>query len=95
MDITRTIAALKKEPGFADNVGMILIHNGVVRAWSRRDRSSVSHVDVAANEKKLAALCLNNYPVDTRLFCVFITQGSELFFVYRNIHMAHTAAVFS
>ena len=57
MDITRTIAALKKEPGFAENVGMVLIHHGVVRAWSRKDRSSVSHVDVAANEKKLAALC--------------------------------------
>jgi len=56
MDITKTIAALKKEPCFADNVGMVLIHNGVVRAWSRKDRSSVSHVDVAANPKKLTAL---------------------------------------
>jgi molybdopterin synthase catalytic subunit len=56
MDISRTIAALKKEPGFADNVGMVLIHNGVVRAWSRKDRSSVSCVDVAVNEAKLADL---------------------------------------
>jgi molybdopterin synthase catalytic subunit len=56
MDITKTIAALKKEPGFADNVGMVLVHNGVVRAWSRKDRSRVSHVDVAISDEKLKAL---------------------------------------
>ncbi len=56
MDISRTIAALKQEPGFSDQVGMILIHNGVVRAWSRKDRSRVSSVDVAVNQEKLAAL---------------------------------------
>jgi molybdopterin synthase catalytic subunit len=56
MDITKTIAELKQEPGFADNVGMVLVHNGVVRSWSRKDRSSVSHVDVSVNEQKLKSL---------------------------------------
>ena len=43
MDITRTIADMKKEPEFADHVGMILTHNGVVRGWSRKDRSAVAY----------------------------------------------------
>lgn len=56
MDISRTISELKQEPGFADHVGMILIHNGVVRSWSRKDRSKVSYVDVTVNDKKLESL---------------------------------------
>ena len=35
MDISKTIAALKKEPGFLEKVGMVLVHNGVARATSR------------------------------------------------------------
>ena len=31
MDISRVIEAMKKEPGFSKNVGMVLVHNGVVR----------------------------------------------------------------
>lgn len=50
MDITATIAALKREPGFAEHVGMVLVHNGVVRAWSRGDRAPVSGVQVSVNE---------------------------------------------
>ncbi|MCP4713615.1 MAG: molybdenum cofactor biosynthesis protein [Deltaproteobacteria bacterium] len=46
MDITKTIAELKQESGFADNVGMVLAHNGVVRGWSRKDKSTVEYVDV-------------------------------------------------
>ena len=55
MDISKTIAELKKRPDFNDNVGMILIHNGVVRNWSREDHASVSgletEVDHALIEK--------------------------------------------
>lgn len=46
MDISKTIAELKKEPGFTENVGMILTHNGVVRGWSRQDHADVTAVDV-------------------------------------------------
>ncbi|HFQ89725.1 MAG TPA: molybdenum cofactor biosynthesis protein, partial [Desulfobulbus sp.] len=41
MDISKTIAELKERADFTDNVGMILIHNGTVRNWSRADRRRV------------------------------------------------------
>ncbi len=31
MDISKTIATMKQDPEFAENVGMVLIHNGTVR----------------------------------------------------------------
>ena len=87
MDITKTIAALKKEPGFTDNVGMVLIHNGVVRAWSRKDRSSVSYVDVAVNEEKLNAL-RDEYSKKTGIYRIIIEAqtgklhlGDDLLFI--------------
>jgi len=45
LDISKRIAEMKQQPGFQDNVGMILIHNGTVRGWSRQD-----------NKKKVVAL---------------------------------------
>jgi molybdopterin synthase catalytic subunit len=56
MDITKEIARMKEDPDFAQNVGMVLVHNGVVRAWSRADRSQVSRMDVRADLKKIEAL---------------------------------------
>lgn len=56
MDISSTIAEMKKEPGFSENVGMVLIHNGVVRGWSRSDRSSVSRVEVAVDHQRIEEL---------------------------------------
>ena len=53
MDFTRTIAEMKKEPGFADNVGMVLVHNGVVRGWSRKDGSNTKFVDVFPDNEKI------------------------------------------
>ena len=53
MDITKTINEMKKEPGFADNVGMVLVHNGVVRGWSRKDRSNVEYIDVSPDNEKI------------------------------------------
>ena len=44
MNISETIAEMKKNPEFAKNVGMILVHNGVVRAWSRKDRQPVEYL---------------------------------------------------
>ena len=46
MDISKTIQELKQKPGFKDNVGMILTHNGVVRNWSRGDRQTVKELQV-------------------------------------------------
>ncbi|MBG0791266.1 MAG: molybdenum cofactor biosynthesis protein MoaE [Desulfovibrionaceae bacterium] len=53
MDINKAIQELKKEPGFADNVGMMLVHNGVVRAWSRGDHSEVAAVEVSSDLDKI------------------------------------------
>ncbi|MFN2267927.1 MAG: molybdenum cofactor biosynthesis protein MoaE [Desulfonatronovibrio sp.] len=53
MDLSQTIAQLKKEPGFNDNVGMLLIHNGVVRSWSRQDRAKVSQIQVTPDLDKI------------------------------------------
>lgn len=56
MDVNATIQRLKKEPGFAENVGMILVHNGVVRAWSREGRKPVRGVEVASDMERMEAL---------------------------------------
>lgn len=57
MDISQAIAELKKQPGFADNVGMVLVHNGVVRGWSRKDRSNVSAIEITPDREKMQAIC--------------------------------------
>ena len=41
MDTTKILADLKKRPGFTENVGMVLVHNGVVRGWARADHAPV------------------------------------------------------
>lgn len=56
MDISKRIAELKQEPGFAENVGMVLAHNGVVRAWSRQDGASVGRVAVLVDQDKAEAI---------------------------------------
>ncbi len=57
MDISKTIAELKKEPGFTDNVGMILVHNGVVRGWSRNNHEPVNSITVTPDNSKIQKLC--------------------------------------
>ena len=56
MDISQAIAAMKKKPGFAENVGMVLVHNGVVRAWSRKDKSGVTELEVSPDQAKIEAI---------------------------------------
>ncbi|MFW5734619.1 MAG: molybdenum cofactor biosynthesis protein MoaE [Oceanidesulfovibrio sp.] len=56
MSADAAIAAIKKEPGFAENVGMILVHNGVVRATSRKDTRAVKAVDIATDLDRIEAL---------------------------------------
>lgn len=57
MDISKRIAELKMEPGFRENVGMVLVHNGVVRAWSRADGSAVKRILVQVDQDKAEAIC--------------------------------------
>ncbi len=53
MDITKALQEMKKEPGFTENVGMVLVHNGVVRGWSRNDRSEVSAIEITPDLEKM------------------------------------------
>ena len=52
MDINKMMQDIKSHPGF-DSVGMVLCHNGVVRATSR-DGRKVSGLKVAVDHQKLA-----------------------------------------
>ncbi|PHR30438.1 MAG: molybdenum cofactor biosynthesis protein [Desulfotalea sp.] len=56
MDINKAIKELKQNPKFTDNVGMILIHNGVVRGWSRKDRAQVTALEVTPDFAKIETL---------------------------------------
>ncbi len=56
MDISATIANLKKRHDFNDKVGMILIHNGTVRSWSRHDRQQVTALETTVDHGKIARL---------------------------------------
>jgi len=57
MDISKTIAEMKQDPGFAQNVGMVLIHNGTVRGWSRKDDGDVTQIEVNCDLDKASAIC--------------------------------------
>jgi molybdopterin synthase catalytic subunit len=87
MDINKTIAQLKQEPGFAENVGMMLIHNGVVRGWSRADRAPVSAVEVRVDQAKVDQL-RREYEQKPGIFRVLIEAcegtlqpGDDLLFI--------------
>jgi len=56
MDISKTIATLKKRPDFNDKVGMILIHNGTVRNWSRKDHQQVAVLETTVDQEKIERL---------------------------------------
>ncbi|MBI9111509.1 molybdenum cofactor biosynthesis protein MoaE [Maridesulfovibrio ferrireducens] len=56
MDISKKISELKQDPEFAKNVGMILVHNGIVRGWSRGSREEVSGIEIKADHEKIEQL---------------------------------------
>ncbi len=47
---------VKKSDGFEDNVGMILIHNGVVRGWSRKREGKIEKLKVKVDQEKIKEL---------------------------------------
>lgn len=57
MGLDKIVADIKNRPGFAENAGMILLHNGVARAWSRDGRKKVVAMEVRANEEKIGEIC--------------------------------------
>jgi len=56
VDLSTALADLKQEPGFADQVGMVLIHNGVVRGHARESKNTVQHLQVTPDRQKIEAL---------------------------------------
>ncbi|MDR3088643.1 MAG: molybdenum cofactor biosynthesis protein MoaE [Desulfobulbaceae bacterium] len=87
MDISQTIADLKRRPGFTDHVGMILIHNGVVRNWSRHSRESVAALEVRPDQQKVEAL-RQEYLAKPGIFAIVIEAkegrfqpGDDLLFI--------------
>lgn len=57
MNIDRWVAELKALPGFAEKVGMVLVHNGTVRELSRHNGRKIKYIDVNPDYKKLDAIC--------------------------------------
>ena len=56
MDIDEMLAKIKTRPGFAEHVGMLLVHNGVVRGWSRAGGRAVSSVSITLDRERLEAV---------------------------------------
>lgn len=57
MGLDEIASEIRQRPGFEENAGMILLHNGVVRAWSRDGHKKIQAVNVVANELKIGAIC--------------------------------------
>ncbi|MCP4600427.1 MAG: molybdenum cofactor biosynthesis protein [Proteobacteria bacterium] len=77
MDITRKIAEMKKDPEFSRNVGMVLAHNGIVRGWSKEDRSPVALLEVQADLEKIEAL-RREYELKPGIYKIFIEAKSGM-----------------
>lgn len=87
MDITKTLADLKKNPEFARNVGMVLVHNGVVRAWSRDGGAPVTSVRVNPDHDRIQAIC-REMEQRPGIFCILaearegeLKPGDDLLFL--------------
>lgn len=57
MSLEQMVAEIKARPGYEENAGMIMLHNGTVRAWSRDNHRKVLAVEVKADEIKIGAIC--------------------------------------
>ena len=69
MDCTRLLAAVKQRPGFADNVGMTLVHNGTVRAWSLNGGARVACVKVQPDHQRIKEIC-REFETWPGIFCI-------------------------
>lgn len=56
MDISKVIQDMKQEPGFTENVGMVLVHNGVVRGRPRHGQATVTGLEVTPDEETIENL---------------------------------------
>ncbi len=78
MDISKKIAEMKQKPGFTENVGMILVHNGTVRELSRDNKKRVSALDVKPDQEKIE-LIRQEFLKKPGIFDIFIKARSGVF----------------
>lgn len=57
MKLDEMAEEIKRRPGFEKQAGMILLHNGVVRGFSRDGRKKVVAMQIEADEKKVGEIC--------------------------------------
>ncbi len=77
MDISKTIASLKAEPGFLEKVGMVLVHNGVARATSRNG-APVGKLEVTVNQELVEAIRREGEAMPG-MFRVLVTANAGVF----------------
>lgn len=56
MDINQALKDLKQNPEFPQRTGMVLIHNGVVRSWSRDDGQQITAIEVKTDLHKIESI---------------------------------------
>ncbi len=56
MNVQEMIESIRREPGFAENVGMLAAHNGVVRGSSRSHPGAVVGVEVTPDFERVEAI---------------------------------------
>lgn len=56
MHVDDMIESLRAQEGFSENVGMVLIHNGVVRGWSRQNHQAVTAIEVTPRPEVIDAV---------------------------------------
>jgi molybdopterin synthase catalytic subunit len=78
MDISKAIQGLKQRPGFTDKVGMVLVHNGVVRNWSRADGKPVRALEVTPDQEKIESI-RQEYLQREGIFEILISANSGTF----------------
>ena len=78
MDINKALKDLKQDPQFAERVGMVLVHNGVVRSWSREDDKKIKSIEVKSDLEKIESI-RREYEQHPGIFKILIQAYSGQF----------------
>jgi molybdopterin synthase catalytic subunit len=84
MDIAKILSDFKADPDLAAHSGMILMHNGIVRQWSRNDRASVARIEVHSDQARIRAITDEYrkkdgiYKIDVHAASGSLTPGDDL-----------------
>ena len=78
MNISQEIQKLKKLPDFAEKVGMILVHNGIVRATSRNGEK-VAKLKVIVDYDKVNSY-VKEYSANKGIFKIIVQANQGDFF---------------